>query len=200
MKKLVLTLAILIVGGFLFAQEDEGKMETLIKSYPKKIRGFIGINMCVTTLAGETAYMQGFSASGIINDHYLLGFYSSNLENSMYSNNDNYIGAEMNYSHNGISLGYILFPKKAIHFSTSLMAGKGDLDIYDDIADEWIEDKVIFILTPNIEAEFNVFRFLRIGVGANYQFAFDVDRFDGYDDKDFSSPGGYVSLKFGWFN
>ena len=91
-------------------------------------------------------------------------------------------------------------PKRIIHFNTNVMLGKGDLELYDDFLNEWIEDDFIFVLTPSLEAEFNVAKFLRVGVGANYRFTFDVDRFVDYNDNDFSDFGAFVSFKFGWFN
>ena len=111
MKKLILTLMILSVVGFSYAQEEDEKMQTLIKA-PSKIRGYVGALMNINTIDGEMAYMSGFIASGIFNDNILFGFYSQNLETPMYSNNDDYLGAEMDFEHHGISLGYVFMPKK----------------------------------------------------------------------------------------
>ena len=47
--------------------------------------------------------------------------------------------------------------------------------------------------------EFNLAKFCKIGVGANYRFAFDVDRFADFNDSDFSGVGAFASIKFGWF-
>lgn len=200
MKKLLLTLLIMSFVGLTFAQEEnEGdKIQTLVKA-PAKIRGYIGSLMNYSTIDGETAYMSGFIASGIFNDKITLGFYSQTLESPMYSNDDNYLGADMNFEHHGISVGYIFMPKKVVHFTANLMAGKGSLEVYNDLTEEWVKDKIIFNLNPMVEAEINVFKFLRIGIGVNYNFAFDVDQVGGYTDDDFSGVGGNLSFKFGWF-
>ncbi|OFX90121.1 MAG: hypothetical protein A2W99_17525 [Bacteroidetes bacterium GWF2_33_16] len=197
MKKILLTLLVLSFAGLIFAQEDE-KMQTLIKA-PSKIRGYVGPLMNFTNIDGEFAYMSGFTASGIFNDKILFGFYSQVLETPMYSKNDDYLGADMNFDHQGISIGYIFMPKKMLHFTTILYAGKGNLEVYNDLTEKWIDDNIIFNLNPMIEAEINLFRFLRVGVGVNYNFAFDVDQINGYTDQDFSGFGGNLSLKFGWF-
>ena len=199
MKKLILSLLILSYVGFTFAQEDEEKMQTLISSKPTKIRGYIGPLMSFSTIDGEFAYMTGFIASGIFNDHWLFGVYNLAIETPMYSNNDNYLGAEMNYDQRGLTFGYVFMPKSVVHFTANLYAGKANLEVYNDLLDEWIDDNIVFTLNPMIEAEINVARFLRIGVGAHYNFAFDVDQINGYTDEDFSGLGGSLSFKFGWY-
>ncbi|MFO7827890.1 MAG: hypothetical protein R6V23_04665 [Bacteroidales bacterium] len=197
MKKTVIFLVLVLTSGLIIAQNDDN-IETLFNK-PEKIRGYLGPITNITTLDGETSYMQGFNAAAILNDHMIVGFYNLNLENNIFSNNDAYIGNVIDFEHRGVLLGYIFMPKKAIHFSASLMSGKGNLEIYDEPTDTWIEDRNIFILTPGVEAEFNIAKFFRIGVGANYRFAMDIDQFDNYDNNDFSAPGAFVSFKFGWF-
>jgi len=198
MKKILILLLILSTTTLLSAQEDN-EIETLF-SKPSKVRGYIGPLTNVTSLDGETAYMTGVNVAGIFNDHYVLGFYNLDLENNVFSNNDTYIGSRMNFNHKGIWLGYIFMPKRMVHFNANVQAGKGYLEIYDDFQNQWIEDDFIFVLTPGIEAEFNIARFLRVGVGANYRLSFDVDRFVNYDNTDFSDFGAFVSFRFGWFN
>jgi hypothetical protein len=183
----------MLSAGMILAQENDN-METIFNK-PEKIRGYLGPIINITTLDGENAYMQGFNAAAIINDHLIVGFYNLNLENNIFSNNDEYVGDILDFEHRGLLLGYIFMPKKAIHFSASLQTGRGYIDMYN----ESIDDKNVFILTPGIEAEFNITKFFRIGIGANYRFAMEVDQFDNYDNEDFSAPGGFVSFKFGWF-
>jgi len=197
MKRIFALILFIFSAGISLAQENND-IETLFTK-PEKIRGYLGPITNITTLDGENAYMQGFNAAAIFNDHLIVGFYNLNLENNILSNNDEYIGDIMDFEHRGLLLGYIFMPKKAIHFSASLQTGRGNLEIYDEVTDNWIEDNNVFILTPGIEAEFNITKFFRIGIGANYRFAVDVDQFENYDNDNFSAPCGFVSFKFGWF-
>jgi hypothetical protein len=199
MKKTLLLILFISTVAFAHAQEEENDNIQTFFSKPSKIRGYFGSVTNITTLDGESAYMNGFNAAAIFNDHVVFGFYNVNLENNIFSNNDNYIGYEMDFAHRGLLLGYIFMPKSKIHFNTNLLLGKGEIDIYDDIFDTWLEDDVIFVLTPNVEVEFNVVRFLRVGIGVNYRFALDVDKFDNYNNNNFSDLGAFVNLKFGWF-
>jgi len=200
MKRIILFTSILLFAfTFLNAQSDNTKdIETLFER-PSKIRGYIGPITNITTLDGETAYMSGVHAAGIFNDHFVLGFYNMDIENNVWSNKDNYIGSTIDFEHKGLWLGYIFMPKSLIHFNTNVQLGKGNLEIYDNIMDQWILDDMVFVVTPSIEAELNITKFLRIGIGANYQFTMDVDKFANYSDDDFSNFGGFVTFKFGWF-
>ncbi len=201
MKKIFLPILIFISSlGLLQAQDDHTENIKTILTKPSKVRGYIGPLTNITTLDGEVAYMTGIQAGGVFNDQFILGLYKVDLDNNIYSNNASYIGSSMDFDHKGIWLGYIFMPKSMIHFNANVQAGKGNLEIYDDFFDTWIEDDFIFVLTPSLEAEFNVAKFLRVGIGANYRLTFDVDRFENYSDKDFSEFGAFVSFKFGWFN
>ncbi|MEE4198810.1 MAG: hypothetical protein V2I54_14315 [Bacteroidales bacterium] len=197
MKKIFSSLLTILFSGVILAQNGED-LETLFQK-PEKIRGYLGPLTHVTQIDGETAYLNGFNAAAILKDNFIFGFYNLNLENNIFSNNDAYPENSIDFEDRGLLLGYIFMPQKAIHFSASLQAGRGNIEIYNEFWDEWTEDKNVFLLTPGIEAEFNITKFFRIGVGANYRFAMDVDQFADYDNKDFSAPGGFISLKFGWF-
>lgn len=87
-----------------------------------------------------------------------------------------------------------------MHININAQLGKGNLEIYDDTFNEWMEDDLVFVAIPSIEAEFNIAKFFRVGIGANYRFTFHVDRFRDYSNEDFSDFGAFVSFKFGWFN
>lgn len=199
MKKIILLLLAVVSVGLLNAQDNEPEIETLFQK-PSKIRGYIAPLTNTTTIDGEVAYMTGVNVAAIFNDHYVLGFYRVDLENNIFSNNDNYIGADINFDHKGIWLGYIFMPKNKLHFNINVQAGKGYIDLYDDVQNNWVDDDFIFVLTPSLEAEFNVAKFLRVGIGANYQFSMDVDHFTDYNNHDFSGPGAFISFRFGWFN
>ena len=185
--------------SFLNAQEENDNIETLFKK-PSKVRGYFGSISNVTSLNGESAFLSGIQAAGIFNDHFIFGFYRLNLENNSFTN-DNFINPdyELEFDHRGLLLGYIFMPKRIIHFNTNIQLGQGDLDIYNDALSRWTYDDFVFIVSPSVEVEFNVAKFLRVGVGANYLFAFDVNEIENYKNEDFSDFGAFVSFKFGWF-
>ncbi len=63
----------------------------------------------------------------------------------------------------------------------------------------FLRDKV-FALVPIIEVELNLTNYFGIGAGATYNLITGVDeQLHGYQSADISSPGGFLSFKFGWF-
>lgn len=182
-----------------YAQETQKENIETLFGKPSKVRGYIGSLNTTTNLDGETAYMSGAQAAGIFNDHFIFGLYRLDLENNVFSNNLSYIDSKIDFEHKGFILGYIFMPKRILHFNTNVQLGKGSLDIYDNVFDTWIDDDLVFVVTPSLEAELNITKFLRIGIGANYRFTFDVDQYANYTDEDFSDFGAFVSFKFGWF-
>ena len=84
--------------------------------------------------------------------------------------------------------------------SISSLIGWGEFGImHEDEYTSYIRDNV-FMVSPTLEVELNLTRYFRIGAGASYNlFAMVNDDLHGYSSGDISSPGGFLSLKFGWF-
>ena len=97
-------------------------------------------------------------------------------------------------------MGYTLFGNRPIHASLSTLVGWGEFGIIQfDGYYPFIRDK-IFTLTPTVEVEMNLTSYFRIGVGASYNLYTGVDQLlHGYRSSDISSPGGFLSFKFGGF-
>ncbi|MBI9055175.1 MAG: hypothetical protein JEY96_15235 [Bacteroidales bacterium] len=199
MKKTFLFLILVLSIITIQAQEGEkDNIETIFKK-PTKIRGYIVSITSLTPLNGENAYMSGVQVGGIFNDQFILGFYQVHIENNIFEDDNSFINSDLDFDHKGLLLGYIFMPKRIIHFNTNVQLGKGDLDIYNHDINRWTYDDFIFVVSPSVEMEFNVAKFFRVGIGANYRFAFDVDQIENYNNEDFSDFGAFVSLKFGWF-
>jgi len=199
MKRTFILLTLVLSIITLKAQEEEkNNIETLFKK-PTKVRGYIGSITSITSLNGENAFMSGSQVAGIFNDQFILGFYHISIEDNIFEDDDSFINSDIDFDHRGLWLGYIFMPKRIIHFNTNVQLGKGDLDIYNDALGRWIHDDFLFVINPSVEMEVNVAKFLRVGVGANYRFAFDADQIENYNNEDFSDFGAFVSLKFGWF-
>lgn len=190
MKKIFLLLILLSTIGYLNAQEERYEHKTIF-SKPTKVRGYVSSINTVAIFNSKTAYMNGKQAAGIFNDHFIFGFYKMDIWHN--------IGPEINFNHKGLWLGYIFMPKQKIHFNINAQAGKGEINIYKDISDIWLNDDLVYVITPSIEVEFNLTNFCRIGIGANYTYTMDLDQIEGYGDNNFSNIGACVNLKFGWF-
>lgn len=197
MKKATFLAIILAVSLTAFSQDRE--FQTVFDNQSLRVSGLGGPFMQFTSIAGEFAHMMGGGGAVLLND-FFIGGYGLGLTNSI----PDYVGGNTNdrlsMGHGGFWLGYALFGEKPLHVTFSTLIGWGEFGI---MAWEgyypYVRDK-IFVMAPTIEAELNLTRYFRIGVGATYNIYTMVDEYmHGYTNSDLSSPGGFLSFKFGWF-
>ena len=189
----MITLFLLLLNVVkLNAQDDE--IHTLFNGSKLSVRGFGGPFMNFTTLDNKFAYMMG-GGGGIIVNNFLIGGYGVGLANSIpYGTTDD----ELSFGHGGFWLGYHFLPEKVVHATMNLQLGWGALNTKNRFGDIIERLDKMFILTPGIEAEMNVTRFFRIGLGGFYRIATMVDN-NVYSSNDLSGPGINLTFKFGWF-
>lgn len=197
MKKATFLAIILAVSLTAFSQDRE--FQTVFDNQSLRVSGLGGPFMQFTSIAGEFAHMMG-GGGAVLLDDFFIGGYGLGLTNSI----PDYVGGNTNdrlsLGHGGFWLGYALFGEKPLHVTFSTLIGWGEFGI---MAWEgyypYVRDK-IFVMAPTIEAELNLTRYFRIGVGATYNIYTMVDEnMHGYTNSDLSSPGGFLSFKFGWF-
>lgn len=189
---LILFCLLLICMIKINAQDDE--IQTLFGDRPLKITGFGGPFMNFTMLNQEFAYMMGGGGGILIND-FMIGGYGIGLANTLFFENTN---EEISYGHGGFWLGYQLIPNKIVHPVIQVQLGWGSLNSKDRYGNLIGNLDKIFVITPIIEAEMNITRFLRIGIGASYRFTTFVDT-NILSASDLSGPGVNLAFKFGWF-
>ena len=196
-KKLVLFL--LIALPLLSLAQEEEEIQTLFANKPLKISGFGGPVVNLTSISNDFALVHGFSGAALFNQKFYAGFYVRQLENEFSRHFITGNSYDFYFNHRGLWLGYIFMPKSVLHFNVGLQAGKGELEYEDPVLYNWYYDDFVLILQPSIEAEINLAKFMRVGLGVNFRFLNDVNEIPGYSNSDFSDIGGQISLKFGWF-
>jgi len=104
--------------------------------------------------------------------------------------------------HGGFWLGYTYKPYKLVHLFSSAKIGWGavniDPDNFDPFDDDSFDDN-IFVLTPELGLELNVFKWFRVGGTVGYRWVSGTDGDGVYDDGDFSGAVSTVTFRFGWF-
>ena len=178
--------------------QDEREFRTILDGKSLHISGFGGPMMQFTTVAGEFGHMMGGGGGVLIND-FFFGGYGLGLTNQIKADasptdpDDN-----LQLGHGGFWMGYSLFGTAPIHLSISALAGFGELSFQiPDTYQTRLNDQ-IFVLTPIVEVEANITQYLRIGAGATYSLYTGV-QLPGYSASNFSTPGAFLSFKFGWF-
>lgn len=200
MKKAFVVLVALTVGMAAISQESQEKeYRTIFDNKDLRISGMGGPFMQFTGVAGEFAHMMGGGGAVMLND-FFFGGYGLGLTNAIPDRLNEFDTDDRLYlGHGGFWIGYTLFGTRPIHASFSSMIGWGEFGIIQEGSYyPYIRDN-IFVLAPAVEVEVNLTRYFRIGAGATYNLFAMVDGSHNYKSGDLSSPGGFLSFKFGWF-
>ncbi len=197
MKKATFLAMILAISMMAFSQDKEYR--TIFDNQGLRVSGLGGPFMQFTSVAGEFAHMMGGGGAVLLND-FFIGGYGLGLTNSIPDYVNQNTNDRLSLGHGGFWLGYALFGEKPVHVTFSTLIGWGEFGVMQwDGYYPYVRDK-IFVLAPTIEAELNLTRYFRVGVGATYNIYTMVDEYmHGYKGSDLSSPGGFISFKFGWF-
>jgi len=200
MRKVTLAGFILLIAITSWSQEREYK--TIVDFNNARISGMGGLMMQFTAVDGDFAHMLGGGGAILVGD-FFFGAYGLGLTNSIYVNRPNESmyqpGDRLSVGHGGFMLGYSLFGDKPIHVTFSSLLGWGTVGIRSDYYPEVLYPDGIFVICPTIEAELNMTKFFRLGLGATYNIFTFVNDLPGYTAADFSAPGGFLSFRFGWF-
>ncbi len=217
MKKVNLILSIVFFSVTLFAQDNDNEMKTIFNAPDSLSFGaFGGVNVNFSGVGDEFGVLAGGSGGVIINHKFVFGGVGYGLTTEMPIASENYDALdldisngedyEFHFGYGGVLAGFVIGWKRPIHLYTTVLIGAGGIGIsdtdrhrhddFDDVDDN--HGNFVLVVQPNLELEFNLTKFMILGIGANYRYVSGVD-FEGYDNMDFSGVGANVSLKFGLF-
>lgn len=216
MKKLVLTLALLLPLTVAIAQED-GEPKFLFEGADISLSGFGGPIIEFSMIEGDFAVLNGGGGAVLFNQSFFIGGYGLGLStNHMRPDLIDITGIErprVSFGHGGFWLGYIHNPKNAIHFGASAKLGWGQISVYDEFFnyaefDNFSGRDNIFAVNPQIEIEANFTSWMKVNIGVGYRLVAGIDKqyslngevMNYYDSKQYNTPYANVSLMFGWFN
>ncbi|RMG67143.1 MAG: hypothetical protein D6722_13740 [Bacteroidetes bacterium] len=181
--KNLLSLLLFLVLGTAQAQEARTLMgqEATFTSH-----GFGGFALRMTALDGALIPSFGGFGAGLYNERLILGGGGYNLRGTTPDGD-----VELGYG--GVMLGYILAPERPLHLHTSLLLGGGG------IHPETGESRAVMVLEPLLEAELNVSRYFRLGIGGGYRLLVGQTPDAGVSPQDLSGFFGGLSFRFGPF-
>ena len=122
------------------------------------------------------------------------------------------IYGQVDFGHGGFWIGYIHKAQNPVHFAVTSKLGWGSITLNENYSDHFyysgseFNDNV-FVIQPQIEADFNFTKWMKMNIGAGYRFVTGVNKKypsgNGfkqlYDSKDFNKPEITLSFLFGWF-
>ncbi len=195
--KNTIVICFLLATATLFAQKDE-----TIFSDVNRIGAWGAPIFEYTNLDTDVETTGGGGGALVLNDFYLGGYGMGKTEFSKILSVDNRRD-NLNFKHGGFWIGYTPLQSKVVHpyASVRLGWGKARFNSTDLTSNERLNELKdnIFVTTPEIGLELNVFSFFRIAATASYRWVNGIDDLPTYTDKDLSSFGGTLTLRFGGF-
>ncbi|MEO1518583.1 MAG: hypothetical protein AAFV95_26440 [Bacteroidota bacterium] len=143
--------------------------------------------------------LRGNAAGGgaaLIIDNFFIGGYgigSSDLDDLFDDNDD----LRLSIGHGGFWVGYAAPSHKLIHLYSSAKIGWGAVDIEFDGSNVDAKDG-IFVVTPELGLEVNVFRWFRIGTTLGYRFVDGISN-ENINKDQFQGLIGGLSFRIGGF-
>jgi hypothetical protein len=209
-----MTMVLLFFASFTHAQD----IQTVFKGNGNgRVGGYGAITNQFTTIRGKYANLAGVYGGVYINQKFMIGL------GGAASTNDIPVPVEFKavadrdltyqYGQFGLVSEYILGSNKTFHVAFHLFSGAGftlqydrhdwdDDDWDDDFDHDWDDESHdtnwFTVVEPGIQAEVNLFKWMRFSPGVSYRAAFGSEG-KGLSDSDLSDLSYNVTLKFGRF-
>ncbi len=211
-----------VICGLQLHAQDEQQMKYLFEGGKVHVSGFGGPIMEFSSVGNDFAFLMGGGGGILLNHTLLLGGYGEGLTTNHYVDISNYMTdygqnkysftGQVNFGHGGFWIGYVNKANSPVHFAVTSKLGWGSISLYDTYdksmyysGDEFTDE--VFVIQPQIEADLNFTKWMKMNIGVGYRFVTGVDKkyhsSDGYkqiyDSKDFNKPELTLSLLFGNF-
>lgn len=198
MKNLIILFVLTLTFANVFAQRNE-----TIFSDVKRSGGWGAPLFEYTNINKDLQAIAGGGGALVLNDFYLGGYGmgTADLINTSIPSN---LREKLTYKHGGLWFGYTPLQNKVIHpyFSTRMGWGKAKY-LSTQVSDPSkinaeLKDN-IFVVTPELGLELNVFSFFRVALTGSYRWVNGTDNLPTFNDDDLSSFGATLTLRFGGF-
>lgn len=191
MKKLFLVLFIFCSAATMYGQQTE----TLFRK--ARVIGVFGGPIVEIGLGdNQNPNTSNGGGIGLIIDHFHIGAYGISSNEWIDKAIDGEEIDDLDFAHGGIWLGFNIPSYKLLHLYASTRIGWGGYDI--DFDRGGIDNNV-FVLTPEIGVEVNVFKWFRVAGTVGYRFVDGVQEADGFGKDYFNGAIAGITFRFGFF-
>ena len=179
----------------LFAFQAMAQVETLFNR-ARIIGAFGGPIVEYSQFKGDYITSSGGGGALIVDNFFIGGYGMGTVDVQRIIDDGDEL--ELELGHGGFWLGYTYNSHKLVHAFASTKIGWGGIDL--EIDDEgYRSSDAIFVVTPEVGLEVNVFRWAKIAATAGYRFVDGVDNLSGFDNSDYSGFAGTLTFRFGGF-
>ncbi|MCX6153653.1 MAG: hypothetical protein NT007_05805 [Candidatus Kapabacteria bacterium] len=198
-KFILLTVIALLNFSFAFAEESTkqaDETETLFGTGKVKYSGFGGVHFKYSSVDKQGSLLPG-ARGGLLIDNTLgiglAGYTTFPFQDITYKDlKDSSFTRSRNFSYGGLFLEYIAYPHKLLHFTANLILGAGAFNVnnfnnsnmmnrhnnWGDTINTYNNSQypraLYFIAEPEITAELNVSKYVKVGLSVSYRFVSNV--------------------------
>lgn len=186
MKHLSIFLFAFLMAFTVAAQDTEYLLDGRISvsAFGGPIVEFSGMN-------DDVSISSGGGGALLLNKRFFIGGYGLKTRNDSNLRDGNF-----SLNHGGFWIGGIANPHKMLHFGATAKLGWGTAK---GASVGLINSDNIFVVSPEVIAEFNITRWCKINTGVGYRLVTGFGQDSGLQSKDFSTPTFTLNFLFGWF-
>lgn len=171
-----------------------------------------------THVDGHTRVLVGAEGGWIINHSFYLGLGGYGMPRGIATSEKDSLGKTLflHMGYGGVLFGYTFRSDDLLHIGMQHLIGAGgihfgtsrwaDSDEAEERCDRCAEDDDcdfdgtgFFVWEPQLHAELNITRWMRLSAGAGYRVTWIPEEKRHYKDSDLNGPSASVALKFGRF-
>ncbi len=205
MKQFIFLLTIIFCcSTTLIAQETEDQ-ETLFGDFHiNNSGGFIAPALRLSAINGDFASFLGGYGGWFVNKKFMIGAGGFGLVNNLpVAESDRIVpNLDLHYDmgYGGFMFEYVLNSDRILHLMGNFLVGGGSIEQDFEGKGDFKETRSgFFVFEPGAHLEVNVAPFFRVAGGITYRLVSGSDTM-GIQDRDLSSMGLALSLKFGSFD
>jgi hypothetical protein len=209
-KRIIMKFFSLVFSALLITTQLQAQEQTILQGDASH-GGFGAPVLKMSKVNGEAVVLSGLRGAWILNHTFTLGFagYGMLTDVQLSGQPDSLKHLHMGYG--GVDVGFVVLSDNIIHLTVHSLFGGGALHQGpdfpqgeyrdDDCCDDKLEGKVdrIGVIEPEINAELNITKYVRLNMGAGYRFVWGVQNIANLKNEDISGVNGSISLKFGAF-
>ena len=183
------------------SDRDAPTLDEGLRPVPLVGATYAGFETKVTTLAGGSGLLVGGQAGWTLDPHLMVGFAGYGLASTIGISEVAGTPTAIDLAYGGVRAAYVIPPRSTLHLTLSTLAGLAGVSTTTHDAAGGVEEDgapLVFTLEPEVEAEMNVTRSVRLAVSGSYRYV-AVPELAGLEHATLSGVAGGVALKIGAF-
>ncbi|MCG8579741.1 MAG: hypothetical protein MI866_07485 [Bacteroidales bacterium] len=186
MKSIILTLALAMVISLAGAQESNNEVRTIFSSSNNHSHGGYGAVMVnYSEINNRDALLIGARGAWVIDHNFGLGLGGYGfMTDPQKDGNLNFEEYQIAGGYGGILVEPIIGAKSPVHLSFPILIGAGgvtynqhwqEYDEDNDYKENYEDSDAFFVLEPGVELEFNMIKFMRMGLSVSYRYTSNIN-------------------------